>query len=117
MTLIREVVKDMEDMEGDRKYECNTMPIAWGVPTTKVFTAVWIVVAAVTLVAVQLYAWQLGNWISALYFLLFVIAPLFYLLKKFRAANTTADYAKLSTIIKLIILAGILSMLLLKFVI
>ena len=117
MTLIREVVKDMEDMEGDRKYDCNTMPIAWGVPTTKVFTGVWIVVAATTLVAVQLYAWQLGNWISALYFLLFVIAPLFYLLKKFSAANTTADYAKLSTIIKLIILAGILSMLLLKFVI
>ncbi len=114
-TLIREVIKDLEDMEGDRKYGCNTMPIAWGVPTSKVFTAVWIIVAGATLVIVQLYTWQSGKWIAALYFLFFIIYPLFYLLRKFKTAKTSADYGKLSNIIKLIILAGILSMLFLKF--
>ena len=116
MTLIREVVKDLEDMEGDRKYNCNTLPIAWGVPATKVFTGVWIVVAATVLFIVQLYAWQSGKWIAAIYFNGFIILPLFYLLYKFRYANVAADYAKLSTIIKLIILAGILSMMLLLIV-
>ncbi len=114
-TLIREVIKDLEDMEGDRKYGCNTMPIAWGVPTSKVFTAVWIIVAGATLIIVQLYTWQSGKWIAALYFLFFIIYPLFYLLRKFKIAKTSADYGKLSNIIKLIILAGILSMLFLKF--
>jgi 4-hydroxybenzoate polyprenyltransferase len=30
ISLIREVIKDMEDMDGDRKYGCRTMPIVWG---------------------------------------------------------------------------------------
>jgi len=35
ISLIREVIKDMEDMEGDRKYGCRTMPILWGVNASK----------------------------------------------------------------------------------
>lgn len=115
MTLIREVVKDLEDMEGDRIYKCNTMPIAWGVPATKVFVGVWIIVAAAVLAIVQLYAWQSGWWVAAIYFLVLLILPMFYLMRKLYAASTAADYHLLSSVIKFIMLAGILSMLLLKF--
>jgi flagellar biogenesis protein FliO len=73
------------------------------------------VVAAITLFVVQLYAWQSGKWVAALYFIVTTILPLFYLLKKLGSAITTAHYATLSTIVKGIILAGILSMLFLKF--
>ncbi len=114
-TLIREVIKDLEDMEGDRKYACNTMPIAWGVPATKVFVGVWIVVTIAALAIVQLYAWQSGWWLAALYILLLVILPALYLLKKLTKASVSSDYSTLSNIIKLIMLFGILSMLLLKF--
>src|SRR5690606_27459469 len=31
LTWIREVIKDMEDLEGDREMECRTMPIIWGI--------------------------------------------------------------------------------------
>jgi 4-hydroxybenzoate polyprenyltransferase len=114
-TLIREVVKDLEDIEGDRKYDCNTIPIAWGVPATKVFVGVWIVVTIAALAIVQLYAWQSGWWVAALYILLLVILPSIFLIKKLAKANSSADYHTLSNIIKLIMLFGILSMLLLKF--
>jgi 4-hydroxybenzoate polyprenyltransferase len=114
-TLIREVIKDLEDMEGDRKYDCNTMPIAWGVPATKVFVGVWIVVTIAALAIVQLYAWQSGWWLAALYILLFVIIPAIFLMLKLSKASSSTDYHGLSNIIKLIMLFGILSMLLLKF--
>jgi 4-hydroxybenzoate polyprenyltransferase len=114
-TLIREVIKDLEDMEGDRMYDCNTMPIAWGVPATKVFVAVWIVVTIAALAIVQLYAWQSGWWLAALYILLLVMLPALFLIKKLAKANASSDYHTLSNIIKLIMLFGILSMLLLKF--
>jgi 4-hydroxybenzoate polyprenyltransferase len=114
-TLIREVIKDLEDMEGDRKYDCNTMPITWGVPATKVFVGVWIVVTIAALAIVQLYAWQSGWWFAALYILLLMILPAVYLLKKLTNASSSKDYHTLSNIIKLIMLFGILSMLLLKF--
>jgi 4-hydroxybenzoate polyprenyltransferase len=55
ISLIREVIKDMEDMEGDRKYGCRTMPILWGVNASKVFVAVWIIVLIATIVIVQFY--------------------------------------------------------------
>lgn len=46
-TLVREMVKDIEDIEGDREMECRTMPIVWGVTASKtVITALTIVTMA-----------------------------------------------------------------------
>ncbi|MFT3980527.1 MAG: geranylgeranylglycerol-phosphate geranylgeranyltransferase [Ferruginibacter sp.] len=111
VSLIREVIKDLEDKDGDKQYNCRTMPIVWGVPASKVFTAVWIVVAIAALCIVQLYAWQSGWWWIVLYSILLVILPLVYILKKLNDATDTAHYHRLSTYVKLVMLAGILSML------
>lgn len=109
-TLIREVIKDLEDMDGDRKYGCNTMPIAWGVPVTKMFTAVWIIVAVGLLSALIVYAWLSGWWVAAIFVMALIIFPFLYLLYKLFLAKTTMHFHHLSTTIKLIMLSGILSM-------
>ena len=62
INLIREVIKDMEDVEGDRLYGCRTMPISWGMNATKVFVAVWMVVLISILSLLQFYAFQLQWW-------------------------------------------------------
>ncbi|RYY68838.1 MAG: ubiquinone biosynthesis protein UbiA [Chitinophagaceae bacterium] len=111
ISLIREVIKDLEDKEGDAQYHCKTMPIVWGVPATKVFTAVWLVVAIAALSIVQLYAWQSGWWWIVLYSVVLTILPLMLILKKLYAASTPAEYHQLSSAIKLVMLTGILSML------
>ena len=117
VSLIREVVKDLEDMEGDAKYDCKTMPIVWGVPTTKVYTAVWLIVCIAALGIVQLYAWQSGWWMIAVYCIAFIIIPMIIILKKLYKAVTPADYHKLSNSIKYVMLAGILSMLFFTFLV
>src|SRR5688572_2180712 len=43
-SLIREVVKDVEDMPGDARYGCHTMPIVWGMNVSKVYIAVWMII-------------------------------------------------------------------------
>lgn len=111
VSLIREVIKDLEDMEGDAKYNCRTMPVAWGVPASKVFTAVWLVVSVAALSVVQLYAWQSGWWKIVLYSILLLILPQLLILKKLYKVETPAGYHQLSTAIKMVMLAGILSML------
>ncbi|MDE3184978.1 MAG: geranylgeranylglycerol-phosphate geranylgeranyltransferase [Bacteroidota bacterium] len=111
ISLIREVIKDMEDIEGDIKYGCKTMPIVWGLPVSKVFTAVWIVVLAGVLFAILIYVLQLGWWLSALYSLIAIIIPLLWVLHKLYKANTSAEFHQLSSVVKLIMLAGIVSML------
>jgi 4-hydroxybenzoate polyprenyltransferase len=111
VSLIREVIKDLEDMEGDAKFRCRTMPIAWGTPASKVFTAVWLVVCIGVLAIVQLYAWQSGWWIISVYSSFLVIAPLIFILRKLYKATLPADYHQLSSMVKFVMLAGILSML------
>lgn len=50
LTWVREVVKDMEDIEGDREMECRTMPIVWGETASKVVVTI-LVVATMALVS------------------------------------------------------------------
>ena len=111
ISLIREVIKDMEDIEGDLKYGCKTMPIVWGLPASKVFTGVWIVVLAGVLVIIQIYILQFGWWIPAVYALLTIAIPLVWVLRKLYDATTPKDFHRLSSVVKMIMGAGILSML------
>jgi len=111
ISLVREVVKDMEDIEGDRKYGCTTMPIVWGTNAAKVFVAVWLIVLIAALVILQLYAITFGWWISVLYSVVLIILPLLYIFKQLFAAQTPQAFHSLSSVIKLVMFAGIVSML------
>lgn len=110
ISLIREVIKDMEDRDGDMKYGCTTMPIVWGIPVSKVFAGVWIVVLIGLLAALQIYVIQFGWWLSVLYALITIIIPLIWVLRKLYEANTSAQFHLLSNVVKVIMLAGIVSM-------
>jgi len=110
ISLVREVIKDMEDREGDVKYGCTTMPVVWGIPVSKVFAGVWIVVLTGLVMAVQIYVIQLGWWFSALYSIVTIVIPLIWVLRKLYEANTPKQFHLLSSVIKIIMLAGIISM-------
>lgn len=114
ISLIREVVKDMEDIEGDRRYGCKTMPIVWGINPTKVFVAVWLIVLTGTLVVIQIYALRLRWWISVVYSLLLIIVTLLWIMKKLYHAKTSEDFHTISTLIKFVMFTGIVSMIFFK---
>ncbi len=114
ISLIREVVKDMEDIEGDKKYGCKTIPIAWGIPAAKVFVAVWLVVLIGMISIIQIYVLQLGWYWSAAYSIVLIIAPLIWTLRKLYQAQVPKDYHQLSIAIKLVMLTGLLSMIFFK---
>jgi 4-hydroxybenzoate polyprenyltransferase len=111
ISLVREVIKDLEDMDGDMKYGCTTMPIAWGIPVTKVFAGVWIVVLIAVLSIVQFYVVQFDWWWSIAYCFILIVAPLVWIVYKLYQAQNAADYHRLSTVVKLVMFTGILSML------
>jgi len=110
ISIVREVIKDMEDIEGDRRNGCKTLPIVMGVNAAKMFAAVWLVVLLATLIVTQFYVIQFGWWISSAYLVVMVVVPLIMLFSRLLKAATTEDYAKLSTQVKIIMFTGMLSM-------
>lgn len=110
ISLIREVIKDMEDLQGDMKYGCETMPITWGIPVSKVFAGVWLVVLIGSVAALQFYVLQFGWWFSVVYCILVIIAPLLWILQQLYRAQVAEDFHRLSTAVKLVMFTGIVSM-------
>ena len=101
-------------MDGDAKFGCKTMPIVWGIPASKVFVAVWLIVLIGAVSVVQFYVLQLGWLWSAVYCIVLILFPLVWILRKLFKAQVPKDYHQLSTAIKFVMLTGLLSMLFFK---
>lgn len=110
ISLIREAIKDMEDLPGDTKYGCRTMPVKWGINATKVYVAVWIVVLLAVLVILQFYILQYQWWLMVAYSIPAVIFPLLLILFRLRGSYTPDRFHQLSVLTKLVMFTGILSM-------
>ncbi len=109
LTLVREALKDLEDMEGDEKFGCTTLPIKWGLKPTKVYLFVWLIVVIAVLLIIQLVVIPFGWWWSALYCLVFIVSPLVIVLIKLPKSFTNKHFNELSTWVKVAMLFGILS--------
>jgi len=112
ISLVREVIKDIEDMQGDAAYNCRTMPIVWGVNVSKVFAATWLIVLILSLAILQFYVLQYKWWWVIAYSVALIILPLIFILKDLYRATITSEYHRLSQWIKGVMLTGILSLLL-----
>ncbi|WP_346238948.1 geranylgeranylglycerol-phosphate geranylgeranyltransferase [Niabella insulamsoli] len=110
ISLIREAVKDIEDMPGDEKFGCRTMPIVWGINATKVYVMVWLTVLIIMLLIIQIYVMQFRWWWAVAYCFVFIFVPLLFIFRTLIRAQSTRDYSRLSLYTKLAMFAGILSM-------
>ena len=109
-SLIREAIKDIEDMQGDEKYGCRTMPIVWGVNSAKVYIAVWLVVILALLIILEVYVARFEWWWAMTYSIVFIIGPFVIIFLQLYKAKDQKDYHRLSNWTKLVMLTGILSM-------
>jgi 4-hydroxybenzoate polyprenyltransferase len=111
-TLIREVIKDAQDLEGDNAYGMKTIPIVLGNFWTK-FLLVTLIAGTVFMLMVLLlkyivFSVEPMDYISLVYFALFLVFPLILLAIQVISANNKKGFGRASTLIKLVMLAGIL---------
>jgi 4-hydroxybenzoate polyprenyltransferase len=114
ISFIREIVKDMEDMDGDRRYGCKTMPIIWGIEVTKLVVSIFMILLLGLMLLAFIYILQLHMWLPGLYHALLILLPSIYTFKLLQKAKQTSDFSRLSIWIKMIMLSGILSMVLFR---
>jgi 4-hydroxybenzoate polyprenyltransferase len=115
LNLIREIAKDVEDIDGDSKTGMNTLPIIIGVEKAK-YILFGLSVLTLSIIGYYVIDSLYKNQVAVIYFLLFIIAPLLYLCIKIVSAKTKSDYTNISNILKLIMLFGMLSLLLYKYI-
>lgn len=110
INLIREIVKDLEDVNGDYNNGMNTLPIALGVErTAKLMAVVGIIPAAALLWYLYTYTFELLY--ATAYAIVFIVAPLIYFIIKMWTATTQKHFAHLSLVLKWVVFFGILSIL------
>jgi 4-hydroxybenzoate polyprenyltransferase len=114
-TLIREIIKDIEDIEGDKKVGCKTMPVVWGIDKARYFVVFLIMLLIVSVIFLQDFFWKEGNVFYLLYSLLLIQIPFIIVIIKIIRAKTKEHFAFLNLFTKIIILMGVLSILLLLF--
>ena len=114
INLIREIVKDLEDMDGDYQSGINTLPIAIGVQKTK------IIVGVLTVLSIGVLAYYVNSNLFELdyvvyYAMILIVGPLIYFGVKLLNATTKKEFHHLSLVLKIILFFGILSVVVIVF--
>lgn len=106
VTLVREIIKDMEDLKGDNTFGCKTLPIVWGLRKTK--NAIYFLTVA--FVSSVFIIDALVEQLPMTYFAVFLFAPVAWLVIRLVRADTKKDFYRLSVLCKVIMLFGVFSM-------
>ena len=111
ISLTREIVKDMQDIEGDREMECRRMPIVWGEKTTK------IIVTAILLMTIALIAYLAFavlpfpcDWktLSTRYVIFGLMVPILCAIILLWSAQSPLEYRRTQLVIKFVMFMGVL---------
>lgn len=112
-TIFREIIKDIEDINGDREIGRSTVPVVIGVTASKIVIVTLIACTIAALVVV----WHkfLGDTLSAIYFGVMLALPLIFLAYKVLKMKEKKEYHFASSLAKIIMLAGILFLLVVRY--
>jgi 4-hydroxybenzoate polyprenyltransferase len=109
LSLVREIVKDMEDFKGDYETGCKTMPIVWGIKASKAIVAGLISNILLLLIFIFYKSDKSDFSMLSNYLFVFVFIPLCFLILKLYRSKQKEEYHQLSQWIKYIMLTGVLS--------
>ena len=100
-SLAREIIKDMEDYKGDKETGGKTMPISWGIPSSKLTSFFLLIIAAILLMVVVYNTFKANRIIISvnnIYILLALIFPLVFLSIKTLMAQTSKQFKLYKTL-------------------
>lgn len=116
INLLREMVKDQEDVTGDYNTGRNSLPIALGRErANKVIFAIGLVPVAAVLW--YMYEYLFTNTYAVIYVLVLIVGPLLIFLVNLLTAKKKIHYARLSLLLKTVMALGLLSLGLYPFII
>ena len=110
VSMIREVIKDMEDVDGDERTQCRTIPVRLGMEKSKKIIYLLIFLTIILIAFILWKFFYTNKVISYWYLFLMFTIPFLALWRLVYSAAEKKDYYYASIFTKGIMAAGILSM-------
>ena len=111
-TLLREVIKDLEDLRGDKKAGLKTMPIVYGVKNAKTIAIVIVTFLAFGIAYGSYWLYDQKEWVALFFILLGILCPLILVIYFLIKSSTKKHFSFLSKLTKFIMLAGLVLLIL-----
>jgi 4-hydroxybenzoate polyprenyltransferase len=109
ITFSREVIKDIEDIKGDDAQHCKTIPLVWGIQAAK--NVVYVLIALLLMLLLVVCFYQSRGSMFLIASITTIMLSLLVVVYKIHQATNTIHFHTISTYLKWITLAGILSLL------
>jgi 4-hydroxybenzoate polyprenyltransferase len=110
-TFLREIIKDIEDLHGDAQYGCSTIPVKSGISGAKIAAYICCSLLFVVLLSLMLFFPNVELKRVAVFIAVWLVLPLLLICFLIAKAKKTGDFHFISSLVKLYMLMGILTML------
>ncbi|HPQ07882.1 MAG TPA: geranylgeranylglycerol-phosphate geranylgeranyltransferase [Bacteroidia bacterium] len=107
-TIIRELIKDIQDVKGDSIGGRKTIPVVWGVLPSRIIVFFLLLLLIILLLPFMVYYYINNQYDAVLYHLFLLILPSIILMILVIKISIPEKYKLLSAIMKLIMLSGII---------
>lgn len=114
LNLIREIIKDIEDINGDKSLNLKTLPIIFGRNRAQIIAS-YLCLIPICLLFFLVYNYSRNYKFPMLYLLLSTLIPLLVVAIKLRSAEKKSEFHKLSSLLKIIMFLGITILLIISF--
>ena len=104
--LIREIIKDIEDFEGDSAYGRNTVPVVIGVLSSKIVSISLIILTIIMLYLVCYFF--VNDTITFIYLSAMIVLPLLFVIYKLVISSEKKQLHSASRIMKIVMFTGVL---------
>ncbi|MBK8620803.1 MAG: geranylgeranylglycerol-phosphate geranylgeranyltransferase [Saprospiraceae bacterium] len=112
INMIREMVKDMLDIEGDKKTGVQTFPIIYGIKNTKNVISLTTLMLVSGIIFWLFTSKMTEGFENRFFYLIFIILPLILVLTKTNTAVIKKEFQFLSSVLKLIMVFALIGMIL-----
>jgi 4-hydroxybenzoate polyprenyltransferase len=113
-SLLREVIKDIEDYKGDNRFGCITFTVKYGISASRYFA---LVVAYTSLLATFYVQYSFLNAGTYLLLYAFLVIDILFIviITRLHSSSSKLNYSSISRLIKILMIYGILTMILFYF--
>jgi 4-hydroxybenzoate polyprenyltransferase len=113
LSMIREIVKDAQDVKGDERFGSRTIPIILGEKPTRWLIAGLLIMSVMVMAGIQVYIFHRYRLVAIVLFLIQLMAV--YAMARLSSNKGNTNYRQISSIVKAMMAGGLLSIIFLWF--